>query len=144
LFCLQDEDVEFPADPETALGLVQLAMNCTSAESASDTAEAVAGYTPEELAPADARRLLVTAALRGHVDAVMALIRTSAVQVHVDLPTFEQVLQHFIAAGEVFTAAGLLDSEVLWVLYPVVEQLSRASALKLLQQAVARGDLTGA
>jgi hypothetical protein len=135
---LQDGNVEFPADPQTALGLVQLAMNCSKLiESASATAAAVAAYTPE-LAPGEARRLLVTAAIRGHVAAVKALMDTSAVRVHVGPPTFEQVLQHLMAAGSFAATFALLDSRNN---LPVVRQLSRASVLNLLQQAVAGGNL---
>jgi hypothetical protein len=141
LFFSQDDDVEFPSDPQTALGLMQLAMNCSkSTESTSATAAAVAPHPPHELAPADARRLLVTAATRGHINAMMALIKASAVRVHVDAPSFEQVLQHLMAAGYWQALFKLLDNEE----FPEVVQLSCASVLKLLQQAVARGDLPGA
>lgn len=85
--------------PSAGVGLLQLAINSSSHSMASNAA-AAAVRLPAAQAPDVARKLLVTAATRGHSDAVGRLGFAASVQQHLDAHTMERVLEQLMIAHE--------------------------------------------
>jgi hypothetical protein len=120
--------------PSTGVGLLQLAIN-SSSYSMAEAAAAVAVEFPAAHVPDVARKLLLTAATRGHAAAVQILASCTTVQQYLDAGTVESVLQHFIEGDY----CGEHSCYELVLCDLPVSQLDSAAVARLLQVALQHG-----
>jgi hypothetical protein len=117
--------------PGTGADLLQLAINSSSSGMASNAA-AVAVKFPAAQSPDVVRKLLLTAASRGHTAAVLRLASCKLVQPHLDACTVECVLAQLIERDD--RRGFKLISKL-----PVATQLGSAAVARLLQAALQQG-----
>jgi hypothetical protein len=108
---------------DETMPLLQLAMNCSDA----DTAAAVTRCLPEQLQPAAARKLLITAAVRKHTVVLREMRELQSVQQHIDTTTLESMLGPLVPYG---------DCIQLLCQLPAAARLRSAAVAPLLLQAV--------
>lgn len=119
------------ASHDTAVGLLQLAMNCSNHFTAAAAAMVV--LRPLPLEPFAFRKLLLTAVQRQHTGAVQFMTVNPAVLQHVDAPMLEAVLKCLVA---VLFGTELCVDMLLHL--PAAEQLSSVAVMQLLQAAAQR------
>jgi hypothetical protein len=128
--------VQLPAEGGAAL--LQLAFNCSNPQTAAAavghlpvTAKAVALDMPDLLDPDAARRLLLTAAIRQHAEAVRTMVRLTCLSQHLeDATVLEAMLRQLLHCK-----GSVVSIEVMFL--PAVDQLSSDAVLRLLDIAVA-------
>lgn len=128
--------LEFSADESSEVqlaGILQLAMN-SNRPAVAATAAAALQRLPSLLEPSLVRRLLVTAALRQHAEALQYLSALPGVQQHVDAATLQTMLMQLVTHADNSSYVQLLRR------FPAAAaQLASCTVAELLKAAVERG-----
>jgi hypothetical protein len=116
--------------------LVLLTLNCSGGYS-HRFADAVAsgiGYThlAAQLEPSQARKLLITAAVRQHEHAVLHMLELDTVQQHVDSGTLVSLIKHMITSVKGIDALSAL---------PAAADIDSDAVIELLHEAVQQGTI---
>jgi hypothetical protein len=123
---------------ETAVAVLQLAMNCSNSATAAAAASRIpllvastATDLPAILQPVVARRLLLTAATRQHAEAVACMVALPAIAEHLDAATLGVMLRQLLRHDACITKLCQL---------PVAAELSTNAVTQLLQAAHEEGE----
>jgi hypothetical protein len=127
---LQDDPDSCSAAVVDRTMLLQLALNGNSHDVAQDVL--YRQPIPADIEPAVARKLLLTAAARGHMAALKSLTSAPQIYQHINAAALEPVLLHTVGKGR---AGSLVDLLIL----PAAQQLDSAAAETLLAAAIKCG-----
>jgi hypothetical protein len=114
--------------PSTGVGLIQLAINSSSCSIANYAAAVAAKFSAAHV-PDVARKLLLTAATRGHAAALHSLASCSPVQQCLDAHTVENMIAQLIKGNNP-------DGFKLLCKLPAAQQLESTAVVRLLQAAL--------